>query len=222
MRCCALSSGIGKRRQAARSGGRESYEERRRKLIEAAAAVFQEKGYGAASLGDVANLLGSDRASLYYYVSSKEELFHSVVFHAAEENVRIAEEICASDIPSGEKLEQLIRALMLSYEKHYPYLYVYVQEKMSLFGPEEDRSVWASDMWELNRRYQDLVTGVVEEGIKEGVIKDVGRPRVIAYGIIGMVAWTHRWFRPEGQSTGEEVAEALAEIAMRGVLADRT
>lgn len=218
-----MSSGIGRRRQAARSGGRDSYQERRRELIEAAAKVFQEKGYGAASLGDVANVLGSDRASLYYYVSSKEELFHAVVFHAAEENVRIAEDIRDSDAPTAVKLERLITALMLSYEKHYPYLFVYVQEKMSLFGPEEeDSSVWASDMWDLNRRYEDVVTGVVESGMKEGVIKAIGRPRVVAYGIIGMVAWTHRWFRPEGPSTGEEISHAFAEMVMRGVLTDQS
>lgn len=215
-----MSSGIGRRREAAQSGGRESYQERRKKLVAAAATVFREKGYGAASLGDIANVLGSDRASLYYYVSSKEELFHAVVFHAAEENVRLAEEIRDGDVSIPEKLAQLIEALMLSYEKHYPYLFVYVQEKMSLFGPEGDHSEWAADMWDLNRRYESVVTSVVAEGMKQGVVRKSGRPKVVAYGIIGMLAWTHRWFRPDGPSTGAEISKAFSEMVLQGLLVE--
>ncbi|MEU0482583.1 TetR/AcrR family transcriptional regulator [Streptosporangium sp. NPDC006013] len=215
-----MSSQIGRRRQAALSGGRDGYKERRKKLIDAAASVFREKGYGAASLGDVANALGTDRASLYYYVSSKEELFHAVVFQAAEDNVVRAEAIRDGDLPVARKLAALVRELMLSYEKHYPYLFVYIQEKMSMFGPEEEGSEWTADMWDLNRRYEDVVLAVVQQGLDEGVFKALATPRVLSYGVIGMVNWSHRWFRPEGSVTAREVGDAFAEIVLKGLLAD--
>lgn len=217
-----MSSQIGRRRKAALSGGREGYVGRRQKLIEAAATVFQTKGYGAASLGDVADVLGTDRASLYYYVSSKEELFHAVVFQAAEENVLQAEEIRSRKDPVVDKLAAIIGSLMASYEKHYPYLFVYIQEKMTSFEPEGDEagSEWAQDMWGLNQRYEAAVHGVVQQGIDEGVFKPLGTSRVLAYGIIGMVNWSHRWFRPEGPSSASEIGAAFTEIVLKGLLVD--
>jgi AcrR family transcriptional regulator len=215
-------SQIGRRRQAALSGAREGYVERRKQLIEAAAGVFQEKGYGAASLGDVANALGTDRASLYYYVSSKEELFHAVVFQAAEENVLKAEEIRDRDAPVIQKLSDIIHELMLSYEKHYPYLFVYIQENMTAFAPgdEKNSSEWAKDMWTLNERYVEAVHSIVKQGVDEGLLKPLTTPRVLTYGIIGMVNWSHRWFRPEGRLSADEISRAFAEIVLNGLLAE--
>jgi AcrR family transcriptional regulator len=215
-------SQIGRRREAALSGGRGGYIERRKKLIEAAARVFQDKGFGAASLGDVANELGTDRASLYYYVSSKEELFHAVVFQAAEENVLVAEAIRDADLPVSEKLAELIHELMLSYEKHYPYLFVYIQEKMASWNPETDQesSAWADDMIDLNARYAAAVNAVVRQGVEQGVFKQLASTRVISYGIVGMVNWSHRWFRPEGPSSADDISRAYAEIVLKGLLVD--
>jgi AcrR family transcriptional regulator len=217
-----MASQIGRRREAALSGAREGYVERRQKLIEAAASVFQTKGYGAASLGDVANVLGTDRASLYYYVSSKEELFHAVVFKAAEDNVLKAEAIRDRDDSAVPKLSDIIHELMASYEKHYPYLFVYIQEKMTSFAPEgeDEESEWAADMRSLNDRFQVAVREVVEQGLAEGVFKSLATPLVISYGIIGMVNWSHRWFRPNGPSSAQEIGDAYAEIVLKGLLVD--
>jgi AcrR family transcriptional regulator len=217
-----VPSQISRRRQAALSGGRDGYVDRRQKLIEAAASVFQTKGYGAASLGDVANVLGTDRASLYYYVSSKEELFHAVVFKAAEDNVLKAESIRDQDASAVSKLSDIIHELMASYEKHYPYLFVYIQEKMTSFAPEGDdeESAWAADMRLLNERYETAVLDVVNQGLAEGVFKALATSRVISYGIIGMVNWSHRWFRPNGPSSAEEIGDAFTEIVLKGLLID--
>jgi AcrR family transcriptional regulator len=210
-----MASGIGRRRAAALSDGGTAYRERRPKIIAAAAGVFQEKGFGAASLGDVAIALGTDRASLYYYVSSKEELFHEVVYTAAEDSVLRAEAIRDGDGTTTEKLSALVHSLLMSFEEHYPYLYVYIQEKMSQVGAENDP--WASSMWTLNKRYDDAVLTIVQEGIDSGEIKAVAPARVIAYGIVGMVNWSHRWFRPTGDLTAEELADAYAEMLLSGL-----
>jgi AcrR family transcriptional regulator len=210
-----MASGIGRRRAAALSDGGTAYRERRQKIIAAAAGVFQEKGFGAASLGDVAIALGTDRASLYYYVSSKEELFHEVVYTAAEDSVLRAEAIRDSDGTTTEKLSALVHSLLSSFEEHYPYLYVYIQEKMSQVGAKDDP--WASNMWTLNTRYDDAVLAIVQEGIDSGELKAVAPARVIAYGIVGMVNWSHRWFRPTGDLSAQELADAYAEILLSGL-----
>ncbi|GAC1574530.1 MAG: TetR/AcrR family transcriptional regulator [Candidatus Dormibacteria bacterium] len=207
------------RRAAAKSDGGTSYRERRQRIIAAAADVFQEKGFGAARLGDVADALGTDRASLYYYVSSKEELFHEVVYAAAESNVVRAEAIREGEGTTTEKVAALVLALMESFDEHYPYLYVYIQENMieSRVAARTTDDHWSASMRDLNTRYQDAVGEVVQRGLDAGEIKPVAPARVITYGILGMVNWSHRWFRPQGDLTAREVADAFAEILLSGL-----
>src|ERR1700682_3469515 len=168
-----MTSGIGRRRAAARNDGGTAYRERRQKITAAAAEVFQRKGFGAASLGDVATALGTDRAMLYYYVSSKEELFHEVVYAGAETNVLRAEAIRDGGGTTTEKIAALVHSLMVSFEEYYPYLFVYTQEKMSpaMVGVKGKEDRWTVSMWDLNTRYQDAVVSVVQKGIDAGELK---------------------------------------------------
>ena len=52
---------------------------REQEIIAAAAEIFKEKGYQAATTRDIAAAVGIQQATLYYYVSSKEELLYLVV-----------------------------------------------------------------------------------------------------------------------------------------------
>ena len=212
-----MQSGIGRRRAAALAEGGAAYAERRAEIIATAARIFREKGFRGASLADVAESLGTDRASLYYYIGSKEELFHEIVRGAAEANAQQAEAIRDGTGTAVDKLGILITGLMASYSAHYPYLFVYIQEDLSKVGDRQ--SAWARQMTLINKRYEDAVIGIVERGFKEGSIRQVGSARVIAYGIIGMVNWTHRWYRKgaSGMPSAAEIGRSFTEVALNGL-----
>ena len=165
----------------------------------------------------MAESLGTDRASLYYYIGSKEELFHEIVRDAAEANAQQAEEIRDGAGTAVDKLGHLITSLMTSYSTHYPYLFVYIQEDLSKVA--DRRSAWARQMTVINKRYDDAVIGIVESGFAEGSIRRVGSARVIAYGIIGMVNWTHRWYREgaSGMPSAAEIGQSFIEMVLNGL-----
>jgi AcrR family transcriptional regulator len=212
-----MQSGISRRRAAALAEGGAAYAERRAEIIATAARIFREKGFRGASLADVAESLGTDRASLYYYIGSKEELFHEIVRGAAEASAQQAEAIRDGAGTAVDKLGHLITSLMASYSAHYPYLFVYIQEDLSKVA--DGRSAWARQMTMINKRYEDAVIGIVESGFKEGSIRQVGSARVIAYGIIGMVNWTHRWYREgaSGMPPAREIGQSFTEVVLNGL-----
>jgi TetR/AcrR family transcriptional regulator, cholesterol catabolism regulator len=211
-----MTSGIGKRRAAARDEGGAAYQERRTEIVRAAAEMFKRNGYRGTKLNDVAEAMNLDRASLYYYVGSKEELFHEVVGGAVEANADSAEGILGGPGAAPEKLRRLITGLMISYARTYPFLYVYIQENLGTVAP--DRSDWAREMRRHNRRYENAVVAIVQSGIDEGTLRTETQAWVVAYGIIGMVAWSNRWFNPNESSVpAEEIGAAYAETLLRGL-----
>jgi TetR/AcrR family transcriptional regulator len=63
--------------QAARQRSRA--ERTRAAVLEAAEAIFAEKGFAATRLEDVADRVGIRRASIVYYFKDKKELYHAVL-----------------------------------------------------------------------------------------------------------------------------------------------
>lgn len=59
--------------------------EKRRQILEGARAVFFERGFDAASMGDIARAAGVSKGTLYVYFEDKVDLFASMVSHECEE-----------------------------------------------------------------------------------------------------------------------------------------
>ena len=212
------ASGIATRRSVARDGANPAYQERRQEILHAAARVFKAKGLAGANLGDVAAEAGADRASLYYYVGSKEELFHEVVREAVHANLAWAREFRASNAPAPEKLRQMIISVMKSYSDNYPILYVFVQEHLSRLP--EKYGDWSREMRESNREFEKIFVEVIEEGMAQGTIRTVGSPVTVAYGVLGMLGWTYRWYNPAtATATAEEIGTTFADSVLLGLQA---
>jgi len=212
------TSGIGKRRKAAKEESSDAYKRRRREIAVAAVRVFDRLGLQGASISAVAAELGIDRASVYYYISSKEELFDEVLRAVAERNSQIATDIAASRLPAPDKLRNLIVAIMESYGEHYPLLFIYIRENLSRVSGT--RSKWSSDMRQVNRIIENAFISIIEEGYADGTLRNVGPSRVVAYGMLGVVGWTHRWFRPEtSPQSAREIGETYANMMVSGMRA---
>jgi AcrR family transcriptional regulator len=210
-------SGIANRRAQARDGSNPVYLERRREILAAAARVFKDKGLAAANLSDIASEARVDRASLYYYFDNKETIFHELVREVVAENVAWARAHRDSSAPAPEKLRAMLEALMRSYAENYPLLYVIVQENLSRLP--DDYAEWATAIRRANKEFEDIFVQVISDGMKDGALRKVGPPWIVAYGILGMFGWTSRWFNPTtARADADEIASTFIETLLGGLV----
>lgn len=208
-------SDISRRRDAALADGGVGYAAKRNDLIRVAAVLFKDRGYTATTLNDIAQSAGMDRATLYYYVGSKEELLREAVRGILGENLSKAKQLARSEISPLEKLEGIVHLLMSSYDKNYPYAYVYIQQKMQKV--KDTQSEWAKEMASQSSAFENTVTSIIEEGMTAGVFRDDVPVRLVANTIFGAINWTHRWYKPGGRYSAKEVAEAFCKIVLQGL-----
>jgi TetR/AcrR family transcriptional regulator, cholesterol catabolism regulator len=209
------ASSIGLRRKNARRDPSAGYLERRQRLLDTAAAVIKEKGLEATSVNDIAERLGTDRASVYYYYGSKQEIFLALVRHAVEEVVVVAESIAAVEESSTVRLKRLLRAALDAYERHYPIMFLYIQEDMRRVPG--DGSEAGAQLQELGRRYEAALGKITRDGISAGEFREDLDDSVLKFAILGAMNWTHRWFLPGERLTGAEVGEAFADYFLQGI-----
>ena len=167
---------IGKRRCAALQDRRRAdYAAKRAELVKVAADVFRRKGYAAATLNDIAVAFGTDRASLYYYVSSKEELFQECIKGITGTNLERAEAIAAEETSPRDRIRALVTMLIRSQVEHYPYMYLYIGEDMARIHSNE--AAWAGQMVEITRRIERIFLDAIEEGKAKGEFREDPRRR---------------------------------------------
>lgn len=208
------TSAIALRRRAAAARG-SNYRDRRTAIITTAAALFKEQGYNRTTLAGIAQAVGTDRATLYYYFGSKEELLDAIVTDVVIANVEAAERVRDSDASAPEKVRTLLVELMVSFATNYPVLYVYLQGNLSHISGK--RAAWAEQMREVNHRWEGTIEAILEEGIADGTIRPLADPRVLANGIIGIVGWTSRWYNPAKGQDPAAIGEAYAEVVLGGL-----
>lgn len=207
-----MPSGIEARRLAAREDGNAAYVARRHEIVEAAAHVFRERG-PEATLRDVADALGADRASLYYYVGSKEELLREIVRDALDRDIAAAKAIKRSRASAPEKIEALIESMVVSYAENYPHVNVYVED-LGRIARQDDG--WSVATIAQTKEYEALVVSIMAKGRTDGALRADLPVDLSAMALFGMINWMYRWYRPSVQATPKEIARTFAEIFLRG------
>ena len=207
-------SGIARRRAAAKAEAGAHYLARRHEVVQAAASVFKEQGVASTSVDDIARAAGVDRATLYYYFPNKDELFREVVIEAVVSNITLAERIAASDEPAADRLSAVIAGVLASYAEFYPQFFVFIREDQATLPSSARTGV---DILDLYRRFDRAIIKILKDGIEAGDFRSNISPRLAAFGIIGMLNWTYRWFDPNGPVNVDEVADTFASLAVEGL-----
>ncbi|HEV2009733.1 MAG TPA: TetR/AcrR family transcriptional regulator [Candidatus Limnocylindria bacterium] len=190
------------RRRKTRAAARE-------KAIRAAALrIFRQKGYHAASMQDIADAVGLYKGSLYYYVSSKEELLVQLFEGRAEQVLREIDAAASGSGIARERLRAMVRAYVIGVLRNLDSVHVYLREEQALPPPA---------LRQVHRQQHDMrdhFERVIVEGMREGdfVRSD---PKLAALALLGMCTWVHRWYRPRGRLGEAAIADDLAERAVR-------
>jgi TetR/AcrR family transcriptional regulator, cholesterol catabolism regulator len=202
------------KREAAQQRDRTQYGAKRDMILKAAGPVLERNGFDGTTMDAIAKEAGLDRATVYYYFADKGAIFREAMHDGLADMVAALEEVAASEDPPEMRLRNSMRALMRSFQRHYPQLYIYLRsgDSASVIDEHLNRELIAS-----GRRYEDLVEQVVRDGIKQGVFKTSLPPKVFAKAITGMLNWTSRWWVPGGVLDADDVADGMADTILNGV-----
>lgn len=193
------------RRQAS---GRRS-DARWEEVLAGAGRVFGRLGYGQSTLEDVAAEVGISRATLYYYVGTKEELLVGLL-HNPIETMRIRlEEVAAQPDSAPERLASALREYVRTMAE-LPELFIFLSENVHqvMTGPEADHIRDNAD------RYGRSLATVIQTGAKAGEFRTDIDPSTAVLGIIGMFNWMHRWYNPNGDRSLADFGEVFIEMAL--------
>jgi AcrR family transcriptional regulator len=183
--------------------------EKREAVLHAAVRAFNEKGFGATSLDDVANALGVTKPTIYHYFASKDEILFECVRRGLD-SIREAAEAVATH--GGGGLERL-RRLMLDYAliMTRDFGMCITRTADHELSPESRVRFRA-----MKREIDQTVRRVVEQGMADGTIA-AGDPRLVTFTLAGALNWIARWYDENGQLAPQDVAEGCVATLIAGL-----
>ena len=135
-------------------------EKRKQELLQIAYSMFIQRGYENTSVDDIIEAAGIAKGTYYYYFESKEQTLEEVIGMMIEKEREDAEKVVEADIPIPQKIVGIIASLKPSGEEH-PIEGALMQPENILMHKKVIRK--------LIDIIVPLLSGVVEEGIAEGI-----------------------------------------------------
>jgi AcrR family transcriptional regulator len=183
----------------------------RQHILRAAADLFRERGYRATTLDHIAARLGMSKATLYAYFRAKEEILAAISRQTIESFTHELGVVLRSGLSPEDKLRRIVREHVRYVIANRSFLTVFFSEETNL--PARFARALASQ----KDRYDKGVESVVADGIRQGVFRNVP-PRLVVFGLLGMVNWLYKWYNPRGQWGAEEISSAFLAVVERGLL----
>ena len=209
-------------REAGLESRQEPRHDPRQEILRTAARLFQQRGYDATSMNDVAAALKLSKGGLYHHFQSKDEILFHIMSHAMditeERVINVARRVGGTGLEGAEeRLRTLIR--------------LHIQVVLSPKDREitvmlhENHPLPLAFRRKINARKKDYLHFV------ENLVADVHRkrnsalpetrivtPRAAALALLGMINWIYQWYKPDGSLTPEALVEQFTEILFHGAL----
>jgi AcrR family transcriptional regulator len=193
-------------------------EQKRRAILSEAARLFNIHGARATRLIDVAESLELNKASLYYYIKSKDDLIYQTYQASCDAIEAMLERAQTLGRTGRDKLVWFIRsyfeawqAIMLGERPHFAIL-------------TEIRALNTGHRKRVASRYRALfgrIKAFIHEGIRDSSVLPCQETDA-ALALFGLVQLTVLWLPNFEPADTNRAADDFIDIVLHGVAADRT
>lgn len=184
---------------------------RKEQVIRKAAELFREKGYAAASMRDLAQMLGIEAASLYSHIKSKEEILRTLCFDMAAEFRASLDEVEKQKATASEKLRRGIIGHIQVMARDLTASAVFMNEHRHLSQP------YLRDFLLLRINYINRFKKIIEDGMKSGEFKDTIDKKLAVMTLFSSLNWMPMWYDPLGAIEPVELGLQLADMLVNGL-----
>jgi AcrR family transcriptional regulator len=208
---------------------REATVDSRQEILRTAARLFQQRGYDATSMNDVAAALKLSKGGLYHHFQSKDEILYEIMNHAME----ITEERVLNPVRGIADAEERLRALIRLHIE----VVLSPRDREITVMLHENHPLPPSLRKRINARKKDYVhfleklMGEVQEKAQEKA-REKGQgnhrstnakvkvsPRAAAFALLGMINWIYQWYKPEGDLQVQNLVPQFTDLIFGGIFA---
>jgi AcrR family transcriptional regulator len=184
---------------------------RRGEVLDAAVRVIHAKGYDATSIQDVADEVGILKGSIYYYITSKEDVLFEILKEIHEEALKAVEDAIAVDGDPLQKIRAFVTTLARFNADNPERMGIFLHDFRSLSESRRKEIVRERD------RYDRMLRKLISEGKAEGLVCPDVDPKLATLAVMGMINTIYQWYRPTGRLQSKYIGSVYADLVIRAL-----
>lgn len=184
-------------------------EARKQLILQGALSVFKEKGLEGATIDEIARAAGFGKATLYYYFSSKEEIFNALLLHGWLTLWKDIEIVTTSEgTPRRIFISLLKRIVEIVNADRTLYEFLFFVPR-SFSAEEIEKAEWKKYQ---SRLYQILLE-LIEAGVQQNQFPQM-EPQLVLKALGGLFHGLVFWGR-DNENISEDVIEEMLDSILR-------
>src|SRR6266498_2652572 len=194
---------------------RETTTDPRQEILRTSARLFQQQGYDATSMNDIAAALKLSKGGLYHHFQSKDEILFEIMNHAME---MTQERVIGPVRGIADPIERLRALIRLHIE-----VVLSPRDREITVMLHENHPLPPTLRKRINQRKKEyvhfvesLIADVQKEAQRTRPAKCTVSPRAAAFALLGMINWIYQWYKPEGTLQQEHLVRQYTEIFFAG------
>jgi TetR/AcrR family transcriptional regulator, cholesterol catabolism regulator len=187
------------------------YRQRYLEVLMAAARVFAERGYHAATTKHIADAMGMQQGSLYYYIKSKEMALEQICQVAIDGYVDFSARVRRSRRPASDKLRTVI-ALHLSTLDHRRSFFKVFQENRKDLGDEARHNIGRQI-----REYENAIEAIFRQGVRDGEFRQDLDTLHATLTLLAACNAVSVWWQVRSSAPIPEIATQIADMLLGGI-----
>jgi AcrR family transcriptional regulator len=193
---------------------RETLVDSRQQILRTAARLFQQRGYDATSMNDVAGALKLSKGGLYHHFQSKDEILFEIMNHAMD----LTQERVVDPVRGIANPEERLRALIRLHIE----VVLSPRDREITVMLHENHPLPPTLRRRINTRkkeYIHFVESLMAEVQRGRQAKGSVTARAAAFALLGMINWIYQWYKPEGDLQTHNLIPQFTEFVFGGLFA---
>ncbi len=183
----------------------------REAILNAAQRLFVNRGYRGISMREIADEVGMTKAALYYHFRDKEQLFMAILSGVLADLATLIEECRASGTSSRERIEAIVRQIMLLPAERRASLRLASQELGNLDVETRQRFVE-----QYHTEFIGRLSSILADGMACGELKAIN-PQVATWALLGILYPYFHVAPVTGMAPTEPLIQQLSLIFFDGL-----
>lgn len=184
---------------------------RKEEIITVASRLFNEKGYKAVSMRDIAKAMDIKAASLYNHINGKQEILSEIILKVAEEFTVGMEKVVSENSSAIKKVEKVIELHIDITVNHSEALAALNNDWMHL--EKEDLKAFVK----MREDYEENFRKIIKQGIDAGEIKSY-HPEVILFSILSTLRTLYLWYQKRGKLDINILKKDMVSVLIKGIV----
>lgn len=196
---------------------RGSGNQTKEQITDSAVRLFAARGFAATTVQDIVDDAGVTKGAFYHHFQTKNDVLVHVYRNMETDFLARAQAVVDAGGSAREQISGIVSEVIVTLEKFRPHAAVQIGELRVMRDEEALGADQVNEVAALTGQTVELVMGVLDEGIRNGELREVGNRQAVAFSMLSLPVLVYGWLDRDTPVDRNTTGQMFADLFLQGI-----